>query len=95
MPVLAEPNFASSRLTGKRLSTRRPSGIATRCRRLGSRARDARDLPLISKGSAARIPQERENFNRAVFALAFFSRPQDRELLGAISRGLPDCPRRF
>src|SRR4029077_15361063 len=26
----------------KRLSTRRPSDIATRCRRLGSRARDAR-----------------------------------------------------
>jgi len=27
-------------------------------------------------------------------ALAFFSRRQDRELLGAISRGLLDCPRR-
>jgi hypothetical protein len=35
---------------------------------------------------------ERENFNQAVFALAFFSRQQDRELLGAISRGLLDCP---
>ena len=33
-----------------------------------------------------------ENFNHAVFTLAFFSRRQDRELLGAISRGLLDCP---
>jgi hypothetical protein len=32
--------------------------------------------------------RERENFNDALFAFAFFSRPQDRELLGAISRGL-------
>jgi hypothetical protein len=31
--------------------------------------------------------RERENFNDAVFALAFYSRRQDRELLGAISRG--------
>ena len=30
--------------------------------------------------------------NEAVFALAFFSRPQDRELLGATSRGLLGCP---
>src|SRR5258705_8595953 len=36
--------------------------------------------------------RERENFNHAVFALAFFSRRQDRELPGAISRGLLDCP---
>jgi hypothetical protein len=35
---------------------------------------------------------EREIFNHAVFTLAFFSRRQDRELLGAISRGLLDCP---
>ena len=28
------------------------------------------------------------------FTFVFFSRPQDRELLGAISRGLLDCPRR-
>ena len=35
---------------------------------------------------------ERENFNQAVFALAFFFRRQDRELPGAISRGLLDCP---
>jgi hypothetical protein len=32
------------------------------------------------------------DFNRAIFALAFFSRRQDRELPGAISRGLLDCP---
>jgi hypothetical protein len=38
---------------------------------------------------------ERENFNRALFALAFFFRLQDRELLGAISRGLLDCPCRL
>ena len=37
---------------------------------------------------------ESENFNHALFALAFFSRRQDRELLGAISRGLLDCPYR-
>ena len=36
--------------------------------------------------------RERENFNQALFALAFFSRRQDRELPGAISRGLLDCP---
>jgi hypothetical protein len=35
---------------------------------------------------------ERENFNHAVFTFAFFSRRQDRELFGAISRGLLDCP---
>ena len=38
--------------------------------------------------------RERENFNQPLFALAFFSRRQDRELPGAISRGLLDCPRR-
>jgi hypothetical protein len=32
-------------------------------------------------------------FNQAVFALAFFSQRRDRELPGAISRGLLDCPR--
>ena len=36
--------------------------------------------------------RERENFNLAVFALAFLSRRQDPELPGAISRGLLDCP---
>jgi hypothetical protein len=36
--------------------------------------------------------RERENFNQAVFVLAFFFRRQDRELLGAISRGLLDRP---
>jgi hypothetical protein len=35
--------------------------------------------------------RERENFNDAVFALAFFSQRQIRDLLGAISRGLLDC----
>ena len=35
-----------------------------------------------------------ENFNHALFAFAFFARRQDRELPGAISRGLLDCPRR-
>ena|SRR6516164_4023194 len=38
---------------------------------------------------------ERENFNEAVFSLAFFSQRQDRERLGAISRGLLDCPCRL
>ena len=33
-----------------------------------------------------------ENFNHALFAFAFFSRRQDLELPGAISRGLLDCP---
>ena len=36
--------------------------------------------------------KEQEDFNHAVFVLAFFSRQQDRELLGAISRDLLDCP---
>jgi hypothetical protein len=31
------------------------------------------------------------NFNHTLFALTFFSRRQDRELPGAISRGLLDC----
>src|SRR5215831_13972142 len=35
---------------------------------------------------------ERLSFNHAAFAFALFSRPQVRELLGAVSRGLPDCP---
>ena len=34
----------------------------------------------------------RANFNHAAFALAFFSRRQDRELPGAMSRGLLDRP---
>jgi hypothetical protein len=38
--------------------------------------------------------RERENFNHALFAFAVFSRRRDRELLGAISRGLLECPRR-
>jgi uncharacterized coiled-coil protein SlyX len=51
---------------------------------------------LIPTGEQSRSPErERENFNHALFGLAFFSRRQDRELLGAISRGLLDCPRRF
>jgi len=37
--------------------------------------------------------KERENFNYALFALAFLCWRQDRELPGAISRGLLDCPR--
>jgi hypothetical protein len=41
----------------------------------------------LAKGSRSNF-HERENFNHALFALAFFSRRQDRELLGAISRGL-------
>ena len=47
----------------------------------------------VASEKQARL-RERENFNHALFALAFFSRRQDRELLGAISRGLLDCPRR-
>jgi hypothetical protein len=35
--------------------------------------------------------RERENFKQRLFALAFFFRRQDRELPGAISRGLLDC----
>ena len=31
---------------------------------------------------------------QGLFALAFFSRRQDREVLGEISGGLLDCPRR-
>jgi len=39
-----------------------------------------------------RLKRERENFNHALFAFPFFSRRQDRELLGAISLGLLECP---
>jgi hypothetical protein len=35
---------------------------------------------------------ERLSFNHAVFAFALFFPPQVRELLGAVSHGLPDCP---
>ena len=49
-------------------------------------AHDIRDIII------ALSEREQENFNHALFALAFFSRRQDRELLGAISRGLLDCP---
>jgi hypothetical protein len=45
-------------------------------------AHDIRDIII------ALSEREQENFNHALFALAFFSRRQDRELLGAISRGL-------
>jgi len=38
---------------------------------------------------------ERLRFNHAVFAFALFFRPQVRELLGAVSRGPPDCPRQL
>ena len=44
------------------------------------------------RGKVVRQPRfdgrERENFKHALFALAFFSRRQDRELPGAISPGL-------
>ena len=36
--------------------------------------------------------REPENFSHALFAFPFFYRRQDRELLGAIFRGLLDCP---
>ena len=38
---------------------------------------------------------ERLSFKHAVFAFALFFRQQVRELLGAVSRGLLDCPRRL
>ena len=56
----------------ERLSSRRPSDIATRCRRLGSRARDARDLPLISKGSAARHSARAREFQPRRFCFGIF-----------------------
>jgi hypothetical protein len=54
------------------------------------------DTAFLGRGKCgeADSERERENFNHTLFALAFFSRRQDRELLGAISRGLLDCPRR-
>jgi hypothetical protein len=36
--------------------------------------------------------QASREFQPCLFASPFFSRRQDRELLGAISRGLLDCP---
>ena len=54
-----------------------------------------RELRTRPRNRTERISErERQNFNHALFALAFFSQRQDRELLGAISRGLLDCPRR-
>ena len=47
---------------------------------------------VIERMSRRAIQRERENFNHAVFTLAFFSRQQGRELPGAISRGLLGCP---
>jgi hypothetical protein len=53
------------------------------------------DLPALSRNQwlgeshcKNACQKENENFNHAVFAFAFFSRRQDRELFGAISRGL-------
>ncbi len=67
------------------------SGRICFCTRLRAREGSDASQKLDGKG----LPEsERENFNHAVFALAFYSRRQDRELLGAISRGLLDCPRR-
>jgi hypothetical protein len=54
------------------------------CRRRGKFLR-----PRIALQNASQ-KEEPENFNHALFALAFLSRRQDRELLGAISRGLLD-----
>jgi hypothetical protein len=48
--------------------------------------------PLLTKCLSEKKTQ---NFNQAVFILAFFSRRQDRELRGAVSRGLLDCPCRL
>ena len=56
---------------------------------------DVLNACMIADRETARIQKEnRGNFNHALFALAFFSRRQDRELRGAIFRGLRDCPRR-
>jgi len=51
---------------------------------------DHRGVDLISDALPVRSP-----LTLTLFALAFFSRRQDRELLGAISRGLLDCPCRL
>ena len=49
-------------------------------------------MPVISRNAVgARVLV---GLTRTLFAFAFFSRRQDRELLGAISRGLLDCPPR-
>src|SRR5258705_13786035 len=60
------------------------------------RERMAGEISRTENRTTKCLPEnERENFNDAVFAFAFFSRRQDRELLGAISRGLLDCPCRL
>jgi hypothetical protein len=54
---------------------------------------EPRSADIKMNSVTKRLPEmERQNFNHAVFSLAFFSQPQDQELLGAIFRGLPDCP---
>ena len=77
-----------------------PCGNQKRFRRRMSREAKGSNVPLRNHMQSAALlklsaQRERENFNYAVFALAFFSRRQDRELPGAISRGLLDCPCRF
>jgi hypothetical protein len=74
----------TSRLTPKVQVQRTRSAFRRRAQRNAFRRRGARQ----HSGSFARWNQSlRDSLN----ALAFFSRRQDRELLGAISRGLLDC----
>ena len=80
------PKRAVSRAQDARRNRRRPLALPRKAAGLGQRKaqvnRTAKCLPR----------RERENFNQAVFALAFFSQRLDREPRVAISRGLLDCP---
>jgi hypothetical protein len=48
----------------------------------------------VSVNNPDRSPVGIKSLKRSLNAFAFLSGRQDRELLGAISRGLLDCPRR-
>ena len=80
--LLAQVSYVMWSILAGMLRTRNflPSGVGRR------------ENPGKNRTAKCLSERERENFNQAVFALAFFSRRQDRELPGAISRGLLDCP---
>jgi hypothetical protein len=81
-------------MSGEALIERGKAVTHPRTRNFLPSEQKAEKISRTENRTAKCLPErERENFNHALFAFVFFPRRQDRELLGAISRGLLDCPR--
>jgi hypothetical protein len=97
-PDMPPPEFKATQLAARRsiaelFPPARLQGLLTTCDADLLASSCARGPDASQKLDGKCLPEsERENFNYALCALAFFSRRQDRELPGAISRGLLDCP---